>query len=405
MKKLKAFLLALLIIPCLTMLVACGDDNDDGTPKIVSLKAENIVLSQDVFDYDGEEKTPTVTVKLGSSTVSADNYDVVYEDNTEIGTAKVTVSAKESSTVITGSATKEFAIAGAKVSTADEFNAAISAKTKVVYLTSNIGAVNILAYPEDIDVTVYMNGYAITGSVIVENDWNDGDAPAKLSAKFINGTIATEEDEYGLTVIGNSNLSVSLENVTVNGKYAALTTNGIYSGENITAKNCTFGTSTTEAGVYLSAGSTCFFEDCVFNGMTAAFVKGGDITFLNCTLTATGEFANQVPSTNGFNSTGSTLVIESNTAYHDVVVTFFGGALNSTNNKAIEVYVIGTDANHKTVKVNLNKEVELLPERSDGTEDPDFFYSLDTNGISPEIAETDFAYEMDEDTLNKYFPQ
>ena len=49
-------------------------------------------LSAESFQYDGTEKKPEVTVVLGGSTLTADqDYTLVYENNTEVGTAKVTV--------------------------------------------------------------------------------------------------------------------------------------------------------------------------------------------------------------------------------------------------------------------------------------------------------------------------
>lgn len=54
-----------------------------------------VSLSQTVYEYDGNAKTPAVTVMDGSRKLSGGtDYDVSYRDNVEVGTAHVTVTLK-----------------------------------------------------------------------------------------------------------------------------------------------------------------------------------------------------------------------------------------------------------------------------------------------------------------------
>lgn len=53
-----------------------------------------IILAEDDFVYDGSAKEPAITVKDGDVDVSADEYVVTYNNNTNAGTASVTVSDK-----------------------------------------------------------------------------------------------------------------------------------------------------------------------------------------------------------------------------------------------------------------------------------------------------------------------
>jgi len=62
------------------------------TPKTVS--APTITLSPESYTYDGSAKQPTVTVKDGTTVISADEYTVSYSNNTNAGTATVTVTDK-----------------------------------------------------------------------------------------------------------------------------------------------------------------------------------------------------------------------------------------------------------------------------------------------------------------------
>lgn len=111
-------------------------------------KVENpeITVTPDSYEYDGEEKEPTVTVKDGEAIIPSTEYTVSYSDNKNVGTATVTISNTEGGnykvsgsqtftitkvdsaklTVVKpkvsgvyGTKTGELAIAGGKVTTAD----------------------------------------------------------------------------------------------------------------------------------------------------------------------------------------------------------------------------------------------------------------------------------------------
>lgn len=68
-----------------------------------------VTLSQDKYDYDGVDKTPTVTVKVNNQPLTFRDCTITYSDNTEPGTATVTVTGKFR---YTGSATATFTIVG-----------------------------------------------------------------------------------------------------------------------------------------------------------------------------------------------------------------------------------------------------------------------------------------------------
>ncbi len=62
------------------------------TPKTVS--SPTITLSPESFTYDGTAKQPTVTVKDGTITIPASEYNIEYSNNTNAGTATVTITDK-----------------------------------------------------------------------------------------------------------------------------------------------------------------------------------------------------------------------------------------------------------------------------------------------------------------------
>ena len=96
------------LVCCLGMFASCKKDDD--TPSVIAITSTMIELEYDTVVYDRTEKEPTVVLKDGETTISSSEYSVSYENNVNVGTAKVTVSAKEGSTVVSGSASKEFEI-------------------------------------------------------------------------------------------------------------------------------------------------------------------------------------------------------------------------------------------------------------------------------------------------------
>lgn len=80
------------------------------SPKTVD--QPTIILNPASFTYDGKEKTPTVTVLDGETTVPSTEYAVSYSDNTAVGTAKVSITDKEDGNYIV-SGTVSFSIVAA----------------------------------------------------------------------------------------------------------------------------------------------------------------------------------------------------------------------------------------------------------------------------------------------------
>ena len=61
---------------------------------VPSASAAAVTLEYDTVVWSGEEKKPSVTVTLGDVAIDSSNYDVVYADNINVGTGKVTVTFK-----------------------------------------------------------------------------------------------------------------------------------------------------------------------------------------------------------------------------------------------------------------------------------------------------------------------
>ncbi len=87
-------------------------------PPKTDLSAATVTLSETAYTYDGDAKTPVVTVAVGER-VLAEGYDytVSYQNNTRAGTATATVTAKDDSEY-TGVREIDFTINKADLSTA-----------------------------------------------------------------------------------------------------------------------------------------------------------------------------------------------------------------------------------------------------------------------------------------------
>ena len=85
-------------------------------PNAVSINDCTITLGTSSYTYDGSAKSPSVTVKYGSTTLIKDtDYTVTYSNNTNAGTATVTITGKGG---YTGSTNKNFTINAKSISSA-----------------------------------------------------------------------------------------------------------------------------------------------------------------------------------------------------------------------------------------------------------------------------------------------
>lgn len=91
-----------------------GTEDFNYTVDPYTIESSNVSLEYSTVVFDNTAKTPGVTVKIGDFEVSSDEYDIEYSNNTGIGTATVTVTAKDDMN-IDGSATKTFEITDKRI--------------------------------------------------------------------------------------------------------------------------------------------------------------------------------------------------------------------------------------------------------------------------------------------------
>ena len=140
-----------------------------------SVTAPTIELATSTFGYDGTAKEPGVTVKDGTTTIPASEYTVSYSNNTNAGTAAVTITDKDGGNyAINGSA--NFTITKAVL------------KAKAGDASRTYGAANPA-------FTVSYEGFL------------NGDTEASLSTKptaTTTATVASDAGAYDITVAGGA---------------------------------------------------------------------------------------------------------------------------------------------------------------------------------------------------------
>lgn len=123
--KFKRVLIVALVALVLLSAAACVIDDEKGKvePEQKTQLTADMITVGGTYSYTGEPVCPdqngTISVVADGSRVDASQFTYSYSDNVNAGTASVTVTAKESCTKVTGSATAHFEIAPATKTSTD----------------------------------------------------------------------------------------------------------------------------------------------------------------------------------------------------------------------------------------------------------------------------------------------
>ena len=104
------------------------DDYDDYDDYEDDISKAQITLSKTSYEYNGDKKEPSVTVKINGETLWEDyDYEVTYSNNVNVGTAKVKIVGIDD---YSGTVTKTFKITRKKVKNVNIYNVTYSGKAK-----------------------------------------------------------------------------------------------------------------------------------------------------------------------------------------------------------------------------------------------------------------------------------
>ena len=366
---LKTFLLALILLPALVF-SACGKKGDEDSK--TDLSSSNIVLEFDTYEYTGDAIEPNVTVIINNKTVSDDNYTIKYSDNINIEKGTVKVTANDDSEIIKGSATKDFSIVEhiEEVSDYNELINAIRANFKNIRLTNNIekqtrvnrnevyiftGSTDNRAIPMDIDITLDLNGYIIENPIYID-DCSISEA-FSINATIENGTILVVEEidtssiDYGIKIVGNENLNLTLSDLIVHAPKNAVTTSREYSKSTIKATNCEFSATGEDSpiGANLLSDHNYNFSDCTFSGDAAYLFSAGVHVLDNCNFIAVGKQGSSLSSAIILVSTTSLEPVSSK-----ISITINGGTIESHNGYAAEEQRVGEHEYVPEIEITLS---------------------------------------------------
>ena len=311
--------------------------------------ADDIIVTKKVItDSEGEE---TVTYGFTRPDAIGDRYGLVYypkwgataADNGAF-TLKYSFYVLDKGTVI-NTLNITIDVSEYLVSTAEQLAEALNnvETGDVIILQDDIateGKVTTLrADSRDLDFTLDLNGFAITDRLDLRSTTVDNkESGYSLKVTVKNGTVgAADESVYYGILLAGGNVDVTLYEVDSLGYYGGIYENGSWSGSSVTAEKCTFKGSDTAFGAYLPGGHKSTFTDCTFEGTVGAYVKSGNKTFNNCTITGNGEYIAPSYNGNGADGSGSGLVVDSTVGYNQpMVVTVNGGSITSVNGYAVE---------------------------------------------------------------------
>lgn len=151
-----------------------------------------------------------------------------------------------------------------------------------------------------------------------------------------NGTIVnTNKDSYGLyTYATNDNITVTLENLTLQTVDQAIGVQGLNSNQNVTLKNCNIACDTT-AVYWPPKSGTLTIEDTSIEAKSGVTIKGGAVVVKGDThIKATGE--KKIPEdyydgspTGNLISTGAAIYVESGYNDRDISLDIQGGTFES----------------------------------------------------------------------------
>lgn len=234
--KFKRVLIVALVALVLLSAAACVTDDEKGKvePAQKTQLTADMITVGGTYSYTGEPVCPdqngTISVVADGSHVDASQFTYSYSDNVNAGTASVTVTAKESCTKVTGSATAHFEIAPATKTSTD-----ISALQSLlddpnygmIYYGGDdaLAANSVLAVPEgktlQLNDGLIVNGkLTVNGTLIVYNNGklfgsgsltNNGTLELRRGARLFapSGTISGDGDVVNEgTVYVNSATSI-----------------------------------------------------------------------------------------------------------------------------------------------------------------------------------------------------
>lgn len=308
-KKFLILMLALFVgLPCTLSLAAC--DNKGEVDNRTALNSNMVYLEYSYTMYTGVAKEPEVSVELNKQEVAANEYSVQYANNINAGVADVVVTANSNSTILTGSASKNFTISAARIKV-DTFEELQSILTNDNYSTISLDADITIPTGETLTVeagkTINCGDFKIVNNGTIENS---GKIKASAGSKVEFEEVSQFASHISLTndieLLSNENINLDAEvagknidlDIDLNGfsitNYVRVCGKTYTANVNIKNYRNTgyIGTENSDYGVISIGGNSyvsLFGVDVVAKYAAIATngkYEGGSVSATNCTFTA-----------------------------------------------------------------------------------------------------------------------
>ena len=247
-----------------------------------------ITLSQETYTYDKTAKTPTVTVKDGSTTlVEGVDYDVAYNNNINAGTANVTITMRNTENAnhdatYVGSTTKNFTI-NKKTVTVTAENKTMNYGDSAPTYTSIISGVisGDTAYTGSVSYTVKNSGGT---TVIVNQSLPHGTytiipsgltATANYTITYVSGTLTVNKATPTINLTAKTGMSYNGLAKSSNAATVILKNGESYSGTitytYYSNSACTTQVTTANSGAASAGGMPVYAGNWYVKASTTAF--------------------------------------------------------------------------------------------------------------------------------------
>ena len=330
-----------------------------------------------IIDSTKGYQTPMTVKIIGGTVTSISGYAVEEVSNAKTEAEKICYSTTtiSSTTVLSGKLGRVYSengtvtvedengVKAAYASTAAGVAKAMAKGGTIVLTKDLIGSgegdsntcIGVRAADGDVEIVLDLNGkrlgYELDLMTTIAGSGDD--SGYRLKIKIINGKIGTDDGYsaadadgkrgqlyYGVLCQGNG-VDLTLENVESSAYYGGLYANGQYKNNVITANNCVFKAACDNgldgSGAYLPGQNTYKFTKCEFSGSVGVYIKSGNTTFTDCTITTNGTYVAPTYNGNGANGSGSALIIDSTKGYQTpMTVKVIGGTITSISGYAVE---------------------------------------------------------------------
>lgn len=318
-----------------------GEITKEFTISAASLEHAIISLSPSSFAYDGTAKEPTVTVTLGDKTLTKDtDFTVAYSNNTEIGTATVTVTGDGN---YSGTKTASFTITDGEKILLDNAEITVTPDSFVYDGTPKTPDVSVIidetTLTKDTDFTVdYSNNTNVGNATVIIN--GKGNYTGLKTTSFFIKEASSEKTSLETAVITlnpNSfvydgtaktpNVTVTLDGkvLTKGTDYTVAYSNNINAGSNATVTITGIGdyTGTATATFSITANSSVTdntsINGAVVRPATTSYIYDGTAKTPAVTVTLNGKVltANDyaVAYNNNFYAGTATIVVTGKNKY------------------------------------------------------------------------------------------